>query len=168
MSERFYLSLLAVVFACLLALAPVSPAVVVASATASGANDATNAEAARRALAEGAALLRRNRQESTRSPRPLRTVRLQPHFNRTAHPRRSPSRRSPKSCPPPESRHLRRSNRTNRTLRARRRRRLSIRRLSPAFRPAWTPPACGATSPRRWTAAAGSSAWVSPTRPRRS
>ncbi|HEY0083109.1 MAG TPA: tetratricopeptide repeat protein, partial [Pyrinomonadaceae bacterium] len=61
MSERFYLSLLAVVFACLLALAPVSPAVVVASATASGANDATNAEAARRALAEGAALLRRNR-----------------------------------------------------------------------------------------------------------
>jgi CHAT domain-containing protein/predicted negative regulator of RcsB-dependent stress response len=64
MSERFYLSLLAVVFACLLALAPVSPAVVVvalASATASGANDAANAEAARRALAEGAALLRRNR-----------------------------------------------------------------------------------------------------------
>jgi CHAT domain-containing protein/predicted negative regulator of RcsB-dependent stress response len=60
MSERFYLSLLAVVFACLLALVPVSPAVVVV-AVASGANDATNAEAARRALGEGAALLRRNR-----------------------------------------------------------------------------------------------------------
>jgi CHAT domain-containing protein len=66
MSERFYLSLLAVVFACLLALAPLSPEVAAtAAAAAPGANNATGgatkAEAARRALAEGTALLRRNR-----------------------------------------------------------------------------------------------------------
>ena len=63
MSERFYLALLVVFFACLLALAPVPHAFT--SAAASGANTATantaNAEAARRALAEGTALLRRNR-----------------------------------------------------------------------------------------------------------
>jgi CHAT domain-containing protein/predicted negative regulator of RcsB-dependent stress response len=65
MSERFYLSLLAVVFACALALAPVSPGV--APVAASGANNATanttNAEAARRSLAEGTAFLRRNRSD---------------------------------------------------------------------------------------------------------
>ena len=60
MSKRFYLLLLVAVFACLLALAPVSQRVT--SASSSGANNAmTNAEAARRALAEGTALLRRNR-----------------------------------------------------------------------------------------------------------
>jgi tetratricopeptide (TPR) repeat protein len=62
MSERFYLPLLAVVFACLLALAPVSQRAASAAAASPGAtNEATNAEAARRALAEGTALLRRNR-----------------------------------------------------------------------------------------------------------
>ncbi|HZH91948.1 MAG TPA: CHAT domain-containing protein [Pyrinomonadaceae bacterium] len=65
MSERFYLSLLAVVFACLLALTPLTPEAASASSSA-GANsattaDATKAEAARRALAEGTALLGRNR-----------------------------------------------------------------------------------------------------------
>jgi CHAT domain-containing protein len=66
MSERFNLSLFAVVFACLLALAPLSPEVTSSAAASSpGANNATadaaKAEAGRRALAEGTALLRRNR-----------------------------------------------------------------------------------------------------------
>ncbi|HEX8633613.1 MAG TPA: CHAT domain-containing protein [Pyrinomonadaceae bacterium] len=63
MSERFYLSLLAVVFACLLALAPVSPTATATSAASPlGATNTTNAtEAARRTLAEGTAHLRRNR-----------------------------------------------------------------------------------------------------------
>ncbi len=56
MSERFNLSLFAVVFACLLALAPLSPEV-----TSAASPDATKTEAARRVLAEGTALLRRNR-----------------------------------------------------------------------------------------------------------
>jgi len=60
MSERFYLLLLAVFFACLLALAPVSYRVA-ASGAKSAAAHATNVEAARRALAEGTALFRRNR-----------------------------------------------------------------------------------------------------------
>jgi len=61
MSERFYLSLLAVAFACVIALVPVSPGV---AAGASGATSVSNAFApdeAERALAEGASLLRRNR-----------------------------------------------------------------------------------------------------------
>jgi CHAT domain-containing protein len=64
MSERFNLSLFAVVFACLLALlSPLSPEVTsAASPVATGATgEPAKAEAARRALAEGTALLRRNR-----------------------------------------------------------------------------------------------------------
>jgi tetratricopeptide (TPR) repeat protein len=61
MSERFYLLLLAVVFSCLLALAPVSHRAASASSGTNAAAHATNAEAARRALAEGTALFRRNR-----------------------------------------------------------------------------------------------------------
>ncbi|MCA1564605.1 MAG: CHAT domain-containing protein [Acidobacteria bacterium] len=64
MSERFYLALPVVFFACLLALAPV-PHAFTSAAASSGANtamaDTANAEAARRALAEGTTLLRRNR-----------------------------------------------------------------------------------------------------------
>lgn len=61
MSERFYLSLLAVGFACIVALAPFSNGVTAAGGNNSTATTLNAADEASRALAEGAALLRRNR-----------------------------------------------------------------------------------------------------------
>ena len=65
MSQRFYLSLLAVGMACIVAVTPISRSVT-AAAVAAGANNSTVANAgtpgeAARALAEGTAFLRRNR-----------------------------------------------------------------------------------------------------------
>jgi len=63
MSERFYLSLVAVAFACVVALVPVSTRVAAGAgdAAATSVTNAVTADEGERVLAEGAALLRRNR-----------------------------------------------------------------------------------------------------------